>query len=144
MSLKLPIQTSESVAIQHKITAGGQFDGTTPAGEVTAANYTNKFPASAAGGLFWFENTKPIVVHTARADFGSSIAHTLSVVNVDATGAPVAGEEIVILSATAQYMNLEDERVTLMPGQALKLVTTGGTQAMFATVAAMLEISFRG
>jgi hypothetical protein len=144
MPLLLPVQTSESVAVEHKITAGNQFAGVAPAGAQTSANYTTKYAASAAGGLFWFENIKPMVVHTVRANFGSSVAHTVSVVNVDAAGAEVVGENVQLLSATAQHLNLAPTRLTLFPGQAIKITTTGATLAMYALVAGQLEIKYGG
>jgi hypothetical protein len=143
MAILVPTQNNVSVGIRHKIAAASQFTGAASGGSASKDGLFTEFASSTAGGLFNFEQTQSIVAHTLRANFGTSIAHAVYIVKVDAAGAEVAGSAIQIFSATAAFLNLTS-RIVLPPGQALKLTTTGATLAMTAEALAVQELGYPG
>jgi hypothetical protein len=91
----------------------------------------NKYATDTKGGLFDFEQSEPIVVHNVMADFGGSVTYSLYVVNLDANGAVIAGESLLITSGTAATLSYVS-RLTLGVKQAVQLITTGASAAMKA------------
>jgi len=117
------------VGIQQLITAGSQFNGAVSTSVQTAGNGMTKFATDVKGGLFNFEQTEPIVVHNVMADFGSSIAYQVFIVNLDAAGAVISGESMLLTSGTAATLSLTT-RLTLGVNQAVQVKTTTATAAM--------------
>ena len=142
---------AHSTGIQQRITSGGHFDGTLPTGNTSDAgtadqNGLYKYTAQAAGGLFVWNNYEPILVVQLHVDLGGSGDVTVSVVNQDDAGLAVTDEEIIIYQAqSVRYITLDEThfRVTLLRGQALKLVTTSpGAVIQVAQAVAALERTF--
>lgn len=142
MALLIPVGVMPA-GIQQKITAGSQFNGVASTSAQTSANGMTKFATDVKGGLFNFEQSEPIVVHHLIANFGTSIAHQVFIVNLDSTGAVIAGESLLIASGTAAFISLIPQ-VVLGVGQAIQLTTTGATLAMVGTVWANTTRGFVG
>jgi hypothetical protein len=142
MSLELAVGVMP-VGIQQKITAGSQFNGAASTSAQTAANGMTKFATDVKGGLFNFEQNEPIVIHQVLANLGTSIAYQVNIVNLDSTGAVIAGESILLASGTAASVFLTPQ-VVLGAGQAIQLTTTGATLAMVGTVWANTTRGFVG
>jgi len=115
--------------IQQAITATNQFDGTAPAGAVTRANDIEAYPAAAAGGLFDFALANPAELVQVQIVLGGQTTWSLALVDVDAT-------EVVLFSGTteASFVTTAADRIILLEGQTLALVTTGATTAMRARI----------
>lgn len=148
-NLKYAPSTNLAVGIEHAITAGGNFDGTLPVfsaqSPITMGHGMNRFPAGATGGLFFFENNENILVQQYTFDFGSVVDWTLSIVNLDDTGAVVSGEACRLDSGHGAYAaRVENMHVLIGANQALKLTTEGGTQAMRAWVWACTQRGSQG
>lgn len=139
MTLKVPAGRSPT-GIHQKTTVAGVWDGTKPpATDMTFANGLNKFADSAAGaGLFDFEQISPCTVLQYHFDLGASVAYTISIVNLDAAGAPIAGEELQIDAGTSRYPFTRTPFV-LLPRQALKVVVAGAAIRQGQVVAAVLN-----
>lgn len=142
MALSLLVGTGP-VGIQQLITAGSQFDGAKSTSVITTGNGMNKYATDTKGGLFNFEQSEPIVVHNVMADFGSSIAYQVFIVNLDATGAVISGESMLLTSGTAATLSLTS-RLTLGVNQAVQIKTTTATAAMVARCWATTCRGFQG
>ena len=134
--------------IEQKIAAGNDFDGTEPAlGAAIFLPYCDSkdniyrmkhptIPATDegdAGGLFTFAHDQVVVIEQIFADFGTSVSWTINIVT-SAGDMPVwtgTGQHAIVVSM--------DSRARIVRGEALKLVTSGATNAMWARVYARLE-----
>lgn len=139
--LLLPVGTIP-VGMQVSITSGNQFDGTQSAGTTTLAAGMTKFAPAAAGGLFNFEQSEPIVVHHILADFGVNVTWTLNVVDLDDSGAIIAGETLTYADGTGVAHLSFVTAIVLGPKQAVQLITSGG--AAHAKIARAWATTFRG
>ena len=102
MSLPLAVG-AHPVGIQQRISGGSKFDGTAPTGPLAYSNGINKYGAASAGGLFYFENTRPIMLTQYNMDFGEAVSYEVAVVSLDKAGAKVAGERLVIDAGSGRY-----------------------------------------
>ncbi len=130
-----PPITSITSAIRQSIEAGSQFDGQAPLTSPDLAGQIETFPESTQGGLFVFGHTEVIVIVQVEAKLADATDWTLSKVQEDSTEIPwqvrTAAGDLVIAG--------EDSYLRLLPGQKLKLVTSGATGAMSAVVYARSE-----
>ena len=142
---------AHSTGIQQRVTAGNKFDGTLPPGDTTDAgdpdaNGLCKYDPAGAGGLFVWNCNEPIIVTQLHCDLGGSADATVSIVNLDDTGTPITGEEIIIYMGTSiRYLALDEThfRAVLLKNQALKLTTSSpGQFAQIAQALACLERTF--
>jgi len=125
-----------------QIIATNQFDGTAPAGSATAANGKRTFAAEAAGGLFDLQLSEPahlmgvqlFALSTADLDGG-----TWEIRKVTAEG-----DEMVLFSGTTetQFVSQASQRIPMLPGEKIKVVTTGMSEAMGCMV--MTDFDFTG
>lgn len=148
---QIRIPQAHSTGIQQRINATHSFDGTIPSGDTSDAGVVDpnglyKYNPDNAGGLFKWNVNEPIIVTQFHADFGASEDGTLSIVNLDASGNPLAGEEIIVAQASAvRFLALDEThfRVVLLRNQALKLVSThANNAAQVAQALASLERTF--
>jgi phosphohistidine swiveling domain-containing protein len=130
MPLSLTVGTLP-VGIQQLITAGSQFNGARSTSTLTTGNGMNKYATDVKGGLFDFEQGEPIVVHDVMADFGGSVTYSIYIVNLDAAGAVIAGESLLVATGTAATLAYVVP-LTLGSKQAVQLITSGATAAMKA------------
>jgi hypothetical protein len=136
--MALPVSANRSpVGIAQKTLAGGTFTGAKPETTPAISAGFNVFPDSNVAGLFDFEQDAPMTVLQYQFDLGASVAYALSIVNLDAAGAVVAGSAIQIAAATAQYV-FDRTPFILMPRQALQL-TVAGAAARRAQVVAVIK-----
>jgi hypothetical protein len=142
MPLSLQVGTVP-VGIQQLITAASQFNGARSTSTLTTGNGMNKYATDVKGGLFDFEQSEPIVVHDVFADFGGSVTYSVYVVNLDAAGAVIAGESMLVTTGTAATLNYISE-MTLGSKQAIQLITSGATGAMKARVWATTSRGYDG
>ncbi len=142
MAFSLLVGTSP-VGIQQLITAGSQFNGARSDSTLSTGNGMNKYATDIKGGLFDFEQSEPIVVHNVMADFGTAIPYSVYIVNLDTTGAIIAGESLLVTSGTAATLSYVS-RLTLGVKQAVQLITTGATLAMKARSWATTCRGFQG
>ncbi len=142
---------AHSTGIQQRCTSGHYFDGTIPAGDTGDAgapdqNGLYKYAPDTAGGLFVWNVNEPIIVTQMHVDMGGTSDAVVSIVNLDGTGTPLAGEAVIVAQAAAvRFLALDEThfRVVLLKNQALKLVTTSsGAVVQVAQVLASLERTF--
>lgn len=154
------IAQASSTAIQQRVASGQTFDGSLPQnGSVRAdspigADYSiYKYASLAAtgGGLFFWNNTEPLVCSQIHVDLGGSGNITVSIVNLDPAHVNddqptvLSGEAMVIETATAAAFIALDEarfKTILMPFQAIKIVTSASGAAQIAQVVASLERTY--
>jgi hypothetical protein len=142
MSLLYLVGTSPA-GIQQLITAGSQFNGARSTSTLSTGNGMNKYATDTKGGLFDFEQTEPIVVHNVMADFGGSVTYSVYIVNLDAGGAVISGESLLLTTGTAATLSYVS-RLTLGVKQAVQLVTSGASAAMLARAWATTCRGFQG
>lgn len=143
------VPQSTPTIIQQRINAGQFFDGSMPADDATPdkSNALYKHAIANAGGLFLWATREPLVLTQFLIDLGANGNVTVSVVNLDpatvdaASPSALAGESLVVHAATAVprlFLNETNFRVTLLPFQALSLVTTNSGAAQIAQLTAYL------
>ncbi len=150
MALRAIPQATPTV-IQQRIASGQLFNGSLPAADpvVDRSNGLYKYaaPADSVAGLFLWDVREPIVVTQFLIDLGASGNATVKVVNIDPAtinnAAPtiLAGELVTVAAATAVSLlalNETNFRVTLLPFQAIQLVTTNSAAAQIAQCTAYL------
>jgi len=123
--------------IRHVITAGQQFTGAASGGAMTLADGVFKYATSAAGGLFdptalaliEGQGSCSYEVLQVEVEFGGQSSWTLHLLDAD-------DNAVLVLSGTTEtdLLHSTSERLVLLPGEKLKLVTTGASAAMRATV----------
>lgn len=148
-----------STAIQQRISAAGNFDGTLPqaAGPVRAdsplsqGNALYKYAAAAKGGLFFWTNIEPLVCTQIHVDLGAAGDVSVRICNLnpatinDDAPTTLAGEDILIEQATGvTFLALDEARfkTILLPYQAIKIVTSANAAAQIAQIVASLERTF--
>lgn len=145
---------SYSTAIQQRIASGSFFDGAFPAGDSPASGTGQaiyKYAEGTVGGLFFWDANEPVICSQFHISLGGAADVSLYLVNLDPAsilaGAPVplANESILIEQATgATFVALDEARfkTVLLPGQALKLVTTSSSAKQIAQAIASLERTY--
>lgn len=109
------------LVFEQSVNTGNNFDGTTPPGSpVPGSDIVKKFPIADTGGLFDFGITNPHWVSSIQLILGGQSTWTLSIVDED-------DDEVVIWTGATEtsFVALESDRVLILEGQTLKLVTTG-------------------
>ncbi len=125
---------SQIYAIKQIITATNDFDGAAATTTPADADGIRVYPTDTVGGLFdplteMGASGIPIEVVNFQVRFGGQTSWTLSL--VDVLG------EVVITSGTTEtsfFYDPDSETIVLLPGQTLKLVTTGASTAMYAAL----------
>ena len=138
MNLSVPASRSP-VGIHQKTSAGGAFDGTLPPGDSVFANGLNKYADAATGGLFDFKQDAPVTVAQYHFDLGASVLYTISIVNLDAAGVPIPGEELQIDTNTGRYPFTRTPFILLVR-QALKIVAAGTGVRMGQVVGTVIKL----
>ncbi len=149
---------SWSTAIQQRISAAGNFDGTLPQASAVRAdsplvqgNAVYKYPIAAKGGLFFWNANEPLVCTQIHVDLGASSDVSIKICNLDPTKvnddlpASIVGEDITIEQSTGvTFLALDEARfkVILLPYQAIKIVSTANAAAQIAQVVVSLERTF--
>lgn len=154
------VPSSIATAIQQRITAAGNFDGTLPqaAGPVRAdsplaqpGNSIYKYAPAAAGGLFFWNVTEPLVLSQIHIDLGAASDVSIKIVNLDPAhindDAPtvLSGESMLIEQATGvTFMALDEARLktVLLPFQGILITSTANAVAQIAQVVASLERTY--
>ena len=144
---------AHSTGIMQKLDTGVAFDGTLPTGDTGDAgaadqNGLYKYPLQHnGGGLFVWNNYEPIIVTQLHVDLGDITDASLYVVNLDATGAVLTGESVMIhQEQKVRYIALDEThfRVVLLRNQALKLTSVStGIGKPIAQAVAVLERTFQ-
>jgi hypothetical protein len=110
------------LVFEQSINSGQNFDGSLPPGDPESGNdFGKKWPIANTGGLFDFELTEPHWILLFQFKCGGQDAWSLSIVDVDDV-------EIVIWSgttSTTDFATFETDKIAILQGQRLKLVTTG-------------------
>lgn len=114
-------------------TVDGIFRMKNPGGVLGAAD-PGTITAGDAGGLFIFNHKQPVKVERILADFGASVAYSLSLITTAGT--------IPIDSGTIRYLVILTENLNklpmLNPGDQLQIIAAG-TAAQWARVSVSLE-----
>ena len=113
-----------STIIQQKAT--GAFTGALPTGDpVLSPEGIYRYTPQAAGGLFYWDGVKePMVINSFLVTLTSGDV-SLSLVNLDNAGTPIAGEEFLLADGTGvTTLNLPEFGLVILQTQALKLVTS--------------------
>jgi hypothetical protein len=124
-----------------QIIASNQFDGTAPAGTATAANGKRTFAPEAAGGLFDLQLSEPahlmgVQLYADGANDLDATAWTISKVTVE-------GDEFVLFEGTTEdeFITTASQRMVMLPGEKIKVVTAGATVAMRCAVSTDFDIT---
>jgi hypothetical protein len=150
---------NNSTAIQQRITSGGNFDGTLPQATgpvradspLTQGNTLYKYPAAAKGGLFFWNARESVISTQLHVSLGAAGNVSVFIGNLDPahveddSPTTLAGEDILIAQGTGVSLLALDEtsfKMVLLPGQAIKLITTATAAAQIAQVMASLERTF--
>lgn len=122
-----------SFTIEHRITAGSQFNGAAPSTTSTQSTDTGieTFPTGTVGGLFEFDFTNYWLLVIERISGSFADAGTVSVVIVN-----TAGDEISIYEGATGGDVLITDPVRLAPDEKIKITTTGAGDGMVARVMA--------
>jgi hypothetical protein len=122
-------------AITHNMAIGHNFDGDVPSSTPVTTNGVKEYPVDAVddhGGLFEFTGSerRAITILGIQIKFGGQSTWAITILD------PVVGSIPLINSTTeTSYLRLDVDAFTLLPGQKIKLVTTGTiAAAMKATV----------
>lgn len=153
MALRAVPQSTPTV-IQQRVNAGQLFNGSLPVADPTVdgsnAMYKYGAPAGSVAGLFLWDVREPIVVTQLLIDLGASGDVAVKVVNInpatinDAAPAILSGELVTVAAAASVdllSLNETNFRVTLLPFQAIQLVTTNSAAAQIAQCTAYLARS---
>jgi hypothetical protein len=125
--------SSAPTGIQQRVAAGAAFDDTVPTTAVTFANGLNKFAEDTAGGLFFFENLRPVVITYYAASFGAPVDYQVAIVSLDENNAKIPGDRIVIAEGTAaNIIGPAQYGFTLGARQALEILAEASGSAMIA------------
>ena len=116
--------------IQQSITAGGNFDGTLPAGTPTLNKDIKRFPAAATGGLFDFELKDPHVIRSIEIILGGQNSWTVHKKDSD-------GDELLSWAGTTEtdFITIDEDRMSIYEGELLLVRTVGALTAMKCRVA---------
>lgn len=140
---------SNSTAIQQTTAAGVAFDGSYPDGTDAVDNGKGLYTygdSPVHAGLFYWNNQESIICGQFHIDLRGAGNISLYLVSLDGAGTEVAGSAILIESQTGvQFLALDESRfkVVLLPGQALKLVTSViGGQKQIAQAVASIERTY--
>lgn len=152
--LSRAIPQSTPTVIQQRVATTRLFTGVLPPDNATpdASNALYKYAELDANGcgLFLWRTREPIVVSQFLIDLNGSANVTVDVVNIDPTTIDadvptvLTGETVTIATATAVaflMLNETNFRATLLPFQALRLVTTASGAAQIAQCTAYLDRS---
>ena len=119
------------VTIEHRITAGSQFDATVPSTTPAAASGINVFPTATAGGFFVFGYTSQWLYEVQRISGDFADAATVSIrIRND------AGDDVSIYEGLVGGDVLITDRFQLAPDEQIVIITTGASAAMMARVIA--------
>jgi hypothetical protein len=129
------------VGIYQAIKAGSNFTGEVPMDGVTVlgptfSDFMWKYAAGTKGGLFSppsndynFESRDPIDIIGIEIAFGGQSSWSLSKVDVG------GGSRLLYSGTTSTFLlTNQDQRIVLLWGQALSLVTAGASTAMQAVI----------
>ncbi len=153
------LASTSATAIQQQITAAGHFDGTLPQDSGHRAdspiyqpgNSIFKYPAEAAGGLFFWNNVEPLVLSQIHISSSASMDISISIVNLDPAHinddlpSVLTGETMLIEQMTGvTFMALDEAKLKtiLLPYQGIAIVTTANAAAQIAQVVASLERTY--
>lgn len=148
--------SSVAMAIQQRISAAGNFNGTLPQASGHRAdsplyqpgNSIYKYAPAAAGGLFFWNTVEPLVCSQIHVSSTAAMDVSISLVNLDPATinddlpAILAGESMLIEQATGvTFMALDEARfkTCLLPYQGISITTTANAAAQIAQVVASLE-----
>ena len=138
---------SHSTAILQRINAAQQFTGViSPGAESTTHNGSvYEFAAADAGGLFYWDGSEPVMVDQINIDLGANGDVVINLVNLDANNTPIAGESWQLFTqAGARYVFLDETKFkcTLLPKQAIQVISTVAATAKIAQVVGMIERAY--
>lgn len=116
--------TSMGVLVyEQSINSGQNFDGTLPSTTpAPGSDIVKKWPIDDTGGLFDFGLTSPHWISSIQLIMGGQDTWTLSIVDED-------GAELLVWDGTteASFIALETDRVLILEGQSIKLISLGTT-----------------
>lgn len=150
MPAPVAVPQSTPTVLQQRIASGQLFNGSMPAAAPTVDKSNGLFkyaaPADSVMGLFLWKTREPIVVTQFLIDLGANGDVTVKVVNldpdtVDTTQAILSGEVVTYQTATTVprlMLNETNFRITLLPFQAIQLITTNSGAAQIAQCTAYL------
>lgn len=118
--------------LEQRITAGGNFDGTLPAGTIANADNIDSWPAESVGGLFpvaIIEPSAPVFVRSLELFLSDQTAWTVHKKDANA-------DELLIVCGTTEeaFLTTESDSFILTANQSLVVRTTGATGAMICRI----------
>ena len=117
---------------EQRISAGSDFDGTTPAGDIVRGDNIEAWPESSAGGLFDFDPfdcNQPLFVRSVELKLGGQSVWTVHKKDKD-------GDELLILcgSDETDFVTTQADSFIITAKQSLVVRTTGATGKLLCRV----------
>ena len=117
---------------EQRVSAGSDFDGTAPAGDLAPANNVEAWPEGASGGLFNFDPydcKQPLWVRSIELKLGGQTIWTVH--KKDASG-----DELLILCGTDEtdFLTTLADSFIITAKQCLVLRTTGATSKLICRI----------
>lgn len=150
MPLRIAPQAGPTV-LQQRVASGQSFNGSLPladpAPDRTNALWKYAAPGDSVMGLFLWAPSEPVTVTQFLVGLNGSANITLEMVNIDpatfdaASPSIIPGEALTLVQATnVPLLQLTEAnfRLTLMPFQALRLITTASAAPQIAQATAYL------
>ena len=124
-----------------QITAGNNFDGTAPAGTATSSSGKRVFPTGTAGGLFDLPPSDP--GHLMGVALYGDGATDLDGGTWVVSRVTAEGDEFELFSGTTETEFVTDasQRTLMLPGEKIKVVTTGMSVDMRCMVSTDFDLS---
>lgn len=115
--------------IEQRITAGGNFDGTLPPGDVERTVGIEKFPPASAGGLFDFGIAEPHVVYGIELKLSGQSSWTIHKRDVE-------GDELLLMCGLDEesFLATSHDSFVISDQEKLILRTVGASGEMIARV----------
>jgi hypothetical protein len=117
---------------EQRISAGNDFDGTTPAGKIIRANNIEAWPEGPSGGLFDldpYDSDQPLWVRSVELKLGGQTAWTVHKRDMQ-------GDELLIICGTDEtdFLTTLSDSFVLTAKQSLVVRTTGATGKLICRI----------
>lgn len=121
--------------MEQRVTAGGAFDGTLPAGAVVRKDSIEAYPTGATGGLFDLGLKEPVFVRSVELKLGGQSSWTIHKRDTQ-------GTEILVICGTNEtdFVSTSCESFILTAKQKLVVRTVGATADLLCRVSVQAPV----
>jgi len=121
--------------MEQRVSAGGNFDGSIPAGSIVRKDSLEAYPAGPAGGLFDLGLKEPVYVRSVELKLGGQSIWTVHKRDKE-------GDEILVICGTNEtdFVSTQCESFILTAKQMLVVRTTGATAELICRVSVQTPV----